>query len=127
VAKPWLADFSWEAVTVINSQLCETKHALHKPTSDGHDTAQSLWKSYYRKAISLAEAVELCRECHRIAPFCFFNGNTFVAIIGIAIQKVKGLDVTERYVLQSIVGHIVAGTANAEEERQFRELLTKLE
>ena len=31
------------------------------------------------------------------------------------------------YILQSITGHIVAGTANAEEERQFGEFLAKLE
>jgi hypothetical protein len=30
VPKAWLAKYSWEAVTAINAQLCETKGALHK-------------------------------------------------------------------------------------------------
>ena len=126
MVKPWLADFSWPAVTAINAQLCEAKHALHKPTSDGHDEAQALWESHYRNAISLTEAVDLCRQCHWIAPFCFFNGNTFVAIISIALREIQGLSGTELYVLRSVAGHIVAGTANQEEERQFRDLITKL-
>jgi hypothetical protein len=76
--------------------------------------------------MSLQEAVELCRRCHRTAPFCFFNGNTFAAIIKMATQTIQGLDARDTYALRSICSHIVAGTATPEEEAQFRDLLSKL-
>lgn len=127
MGRTWLADFSWDAVTAINAQLCAAQKALHRPTSDGHESARELWENTFHKETTLADAVELCRQCHRLAPFCFFNGNTFAAIIGVALRQLPQLDRAERNVLQSIVGHIVAGTAHPEEERQFHQLLAKLE
>jgi hypothetical protein len=54
-----------------------------------------------------------------MAPFCFYNGNTFASIIRLVIKK---LDVSEerKVVARSLAGHIVAGVATAEEERAFR-------
>jgi hypothetical protein len=126
VTREWLADFSWQVVTEINAQLCEARQALHKSTSDGYREACDLWTSQYRKALSIPEAVDLCRRCHRLAPFCFFNGNTFVAIMGVALQNLRGLSPAESYIFRNIAGHLVAGTNTAEEERQFQELLLKL-
>jgi len=76
--------------------------------------------------MGLDEAVELCRKCHRIAPFCFFNGNTFAAIARTCIVLASGLSSTDQYLLKNIVGHLVAGTAKSEEEQQFRVLMQKL-
>ncbi len=61
-----------------------------------------------------------------MAPFCFFNGNTFAAIIRSAISSVSSLNPNESYILRNIVGHIVAGTATPEEELQFKALLQKV-
>jgi hypothetical protein len=58
-----------------------------------------------------AEAVELCRRSHKIAPFCFFNGNTFATIIRLALR---------------IAAHMVAGTATPEEEFEFKKILQKM-
>jgi hypothetical protein len=80
VPKAWLAEFPWEGVVALNAQLCAAKQALHKPASDGYDDAHLLWEKSQTQEMGLDEAVELCRKCHRIAPFCFFNGNTFAAI-----------------------------------------------
>jgi hypothetical protein len=63
----------------------------------------------------------------RLAPFCFYNGNTFVAILSIALQKVPGLSQAEFILLRRITAHIVAGTVRPEEEIQFRSLVHKLE
>ncbi len=123
--KAWLAEFPWEGVVALNAQLCAAKQALHKPTSDGYDAARLLWEKSHALEMGLDEAVELCRKCHRIAPFCFFNGNTFAAIARTCIVSASGLSSTDQYLLKNIAGHIVAGTATPEEERQFRELLKK--
>jgi hypothetical protein len=79
--KDWLGKYSWEFVTALNALLCRSKNALHRPTSEGHEAIRDLWESRYREAMTLTDTVELCRRGHRGAPFCFYNGNTFAAII----------------------------------------------
>jgi hypothetical protein len=122
----WLAAYSWEFVTAQNAVLCQVKHALHKPTSDGHDRTKQLWEDRHRTTMSLDEAVELCRRCHRLAPFCFYNGNTFAAIIRDVIHCLH-LPADRAYVVRSLAGHIVAGVATAEEETAFRAFCASLD
>ena len=122
----WLAPFTWEVVTAQNAVLCAAKNALHKPTSDGHDATKQLWESRHREPMRLHEAVELCRRCHRLAPFCFFNGNTFVSIIALVIKRLE-LPAAKAVVVRSLAGHIVAGVATDIEERAFKEFCATLD
>jgi hypothetical protein len=122
----WLAPFTWEMVTAQNAVLCAAKNALHKPTSDGHARTKHLWESRHRQPMPLDEAVELCRRCHRLAPFCFYNGNTFASIIALVIKRLN-LPPEEGHVVRSLAGHIVAGVATGEEEKAFREFCEALE
>jgi hypothetical protein len=69
----------------------------------------------------LDEAVGLCRQCHRLAPFCNFNGNTFAAIARQLIQQLR-LPADQAHIVRSWAGHIVAGTADDAEIMQFRQL-----
>ena len=69
----WLKDWPWETVVVINAGLCKEKSALHKPTSDGYEPAQKLWESSLSRELPLRETLDICRQCHRLAPFCFYN------------------------------------------------------
>ena len=103
--KAWLANYPWEGVVALNEQLCSAKGALHKPTSDGYDLARETWEKAFSQECGLDEAIELCRRCHKIAPFCFFNGNTFAAIARTCVQSVAGLPITDQYLLRNIVGH----------------------
>ena len=121
----WLAPFTWEIVTAQNAVLCAAKEALHKPTSDGHERTKQLWESRHRQPMPLDEAVELCRRCHRLAPFCFYNGNTFASIIVIVIKRLN-LPPDQAHVVRSLAGHIVAGVATGEEEKAFREFCESL-
>ncbi len=118
--RPWLAPFSWDVVTAQNYQMCAAKGAMHGPTSDGHEATKILWESRHLEPMDLTEAVDLCRCCHRLAPFCFYNGNTFSSIVGLVILKLELLP-EATHLLRSLAGHIVAGVASAEEERAFRE------
>lgn len=120
--KAWLAPYSWDFVTAQNAVLCQAKHALHKPTSDGHEPAKALWDSRHLESMNLEEAVEICRKCHRLAPFCFYNGNTFTAIIRDVISNL-GLEDEQTVLVRSLAGHIVAGVASEEETRAFRKFL----
>ena len=124
--RAWLAGFTWEMVTAQNAVLCAAKNALHKPTSDGHDSTKQLWESAHREVMRLDEAVDLCRRCHRQAPFCFFNGNTFVSIIALVVRSLN-LPADRAYVVRSLAGHIVAGVATGEEEKAFRDFCDELD
>lgn len=115
----WLTPYSWAFVTAQNALLCQARNALHQPSSDGHERTRLLWEAQHRGSMRLEEAVELCRRCHRMAPFCFYNGNTFAAIIRDAILTLN-LPPEKAYVVRSLAGHIVAGVATPEEEQAFR-------
>jgi hypothetical protein len=86
VKQHWLKDWPWATVVAINAGLCKEKNALHKPTSDGYKPAQALWESSRTRELTLRKALDICRQCHKLAPFCFYNGNTFVAIGRTMIQ-----------------------------------------
>jgi hypothetical protein len=121
VRTAWLEAFTWELVIAANAALCRAKGALHQRTSDGYEPARKLWESRHQQALWLDEAVDLCRQCHRRAPFCNFNGNTFAAIARQLIQRLR-LPADEAHIVRSWAGHIVAGTADEAETKQFRQL-----
>ena len=123
--RPWLADFDWQMVTAQNAVLCHTKNALHKPTSDGHEATKTLWEANHGIEMRLDEAVDLCRRCHRMAPFCFYNGNTFASIIVLVIRRLNLRD-EQAYVIRSLAGHIVAGVATDEEVKAFRQFCDEM-
>ena len=117
----WLEPVSWEDVTAINARLCEARNALHKPASDGHDAARDLWESSRQMVLTLEQAIVICHRCHRLAPFCFFNGNSFVAIargiIRPVLEQLTARDAMRAAAFRSVVGHFVAGTEGLEELR----------
>jgi hypothetical protein len=124
--RTWLAAYSWEFITAQNALLCQAKNALHKPTSDGHDRTRQLWEERHLQPMRLDEAVELCRQCHRLAPFCFYNGNTFAGIIRDVVRGLE-LPAEKAFVIRSLAGHIVAGVSTGEEEKAFREFCESLD
>ena len=78
-----------------------------------------MWESRHALPMRLDEAAHLCRKCPSLAPFCFYNGNTFAAIIR---DVINGLNVPadQKFVVRSLAGHIVAGVPTSEEESAFR-------
>jgi hypothetical protein len=107
-------------VTAQNAVLCQAKGALHRPTSDGHEPARRLWQERHPQPMPLEEAVTLCRQGHRLAPFGFYNGNTFAGIIRDVIRGLN-LPPVQAHVVRSLAGHIVAGVSTGAEEQAFRE------
>ena len=67
-------------------------------------------------------------QCHRLAPFCNYNGNTFVTIVKTLLNDVlRGLPADKAHIVRSIAGHIVAGTGTDIERKQLDVILTTLE
>jgi len=127
LVKNWLQIVPWKTVVSINAALCESRKALHKPTSDGYTPAKELWEKNRIRKLSLPEVFQIGFKCHRLAPFCNYNGNTFVAIIKTLLDDMlKGMPADQAHVLRSIAGHIVAGTATDIERKQLDSLLADL-
>ena len=120
--KSWFARVPWSVVVETNRLLCVPKGAFHGPTSDGFERTKTLWEARHSEPLDLMEAIQLCRKCHRMAPFCNFNGNTFVAIIRKVIADID-MPATKSEVFRSLAGHVVAGIAGPEEEQRLRELI----
>ena len=108
----------------INAALCQEKNALHKPTSDGYKPAEKFWEASRDRELTLREILELCRHCHKLAPFCFYNGNTFAAIGRTIIQEIlRKMSPAKAHTFRSVVGHFIAGTiGSAELEKSLRDL-----
>ena len=100
----------------INAGLCKEKKALHKPTSDGYASAQKLWEASSKRELTLREVFDICRQSHKLAPFCFYYGNTFAAIGRTIIQELhQKMPPVKAHGFRSAVGHYIAGTAGADE------------
>jgi hypothetical protein len=103
-------------VVTINAGLCKEKSALHKPTSDGYGSAKKLWEKASNRELSLRETLDICRQCHKLAPFCFYNGNTFAAIGRTMIQDLlHKMPPLKAHTFRSVIGHYIAGTIGKEE------------
>jgi hypothetical protein len=129
--RKWIVPYSWERVTEFNRGLCAAKSALHKPTSDGYEEARAVWEAAREREMSLEDALTICLRCHRIAPFCFFNGNTFMVIardfIMPIVDEISISNLANAAAFRSVVGHYVAGTEGLEELRAaIREALAAL-
>ena len=121
----WLKDWPWATVVTINAGLCQEKQALHKPTSDGYEPAKKLWEKSCGRELTLRETFELCRQCHKLAPFCFYNGNTFAAIGRTLIQdRLRKMPPVKAHGFRSVVGHYIAGTIG---EAELTEVLKTLD
>jgi hypothetical protein len=114
--RPWIKDWPWDTVITINAGLCKQKNALHKATSEGYEAARKLWEESRSVKLSLRETLEICRRCHKLSPFCFYNGNTFAAIGRTIIQDLlRKMPPVKAEAFRSVVGHYIAGTAGDEE------------
>ncbi len=114
--KRWLEAWPWDTVVTVNAGLCKQKNALHQPTSEGYELAKSLWNKSRPVDLSLRRTLEICRQCHHLSPFCFYNGNTFAAIGRIIVQDVlRKMSPVKAQAFRSVVGHYIAGTAGEDE------------
>jgi hypothetical protein len=124
MTRAWLEAWPWESVVTINAALCREKNALHKPTTDGYEVTRKVWEDSRYLKLSLRQVLEICRRCHRLSPFCFYNGNTFVAIGRILIQDIHTkMSPVKAQAFRSVVGHYIAGTTgDAELDQALVEL-----
>jgi hypothetical protein len=115
-SKTFLAGTPWSAVEDLNSFVCQKGGYQFGHTSDGYEPARELWSNSYAVEMTVMEAAELCRKCHRLAPFLFLNGNTFANVAKVALESaLRALPATEVAIYRTAIGHYVAGTIGVHE------------
>ncbi len=110
----WLGDFDWAQIIELNLRICEKTGSFHGPTSDGHAPCRERWQREHQKESTFREMLEFLRECHRLAPFCFNNGNSFAAVAREIVMDL-GKTASDAAILRSAAGHYVAGVLRDDE------------
>jgi hypothetical protein len=77
---PFLQNWNWQSVILINERLCRGGGAQHGKNSETHARCEDEWNQGHGQDRSLLETLDWLRSFHRKAPFLFFNGNTFAEI-----------------------------------------------
>jgi hypothetical protein len=127
--KRWLESYPWEVVVYLNVEACKVGEEEYKISRNGHDPARNLWEKERKRDQTLKEVIELCRECHRLAPFAFFNSNTFATLARSVIEEIgKQLNEANAHIFRGVVEHYVAGTIQSDEfESVYQNVVLTLE
>lgn len=106
----FLENWGWESVVRINRGACERGRAQHGPNPETQAACATRWEAVRFRELSLLETFDLLRRFHQLAPFLFFNGNTF-ATIGRELAAVLFSDLPQlrRRTVASAVAHYIAG------------------
>jgi len=111
----FLKNRSWELVVSLNRGACSRGGAQHGQNSESYAAVEAEWRRRQAEVSSLDETIEFLRQCHRRAPFLFFNGNTF-ADVGRTLADIifAELPTGRRREVMSAVAHYVAGVLDRE-------------
>jgi len=111
----FLKNRSWELVVGLNRGACARGGAQHGFNQETQAATASEWENKQQQVLSLAETIEFLRQCHRRAPFLFFNGNTFADVARQIMAAVfADLPTGRRREAISAVAHYIAGVVNRE-------------
>src|SRR5438093_4552390 len=106
----FLKNRSWELVVGLNRGACARGGAQHGQNSESYAATERDWRQKQSELLSLDETIEFLRQCHRRAPFLFFNGNTFADVGRTLVDFVFAeLPAARRREVMSAVAHHIAG------------------
>jgi hypothetical protein len=111
----FLKNRSWELIIGLNQGACARGGAQHGFNQETQAACANDWSAKQAQTLSLAETIDFLRQCHRRAPFLFFNGNTF-ADVGrqIAAALFAELPTARRREVMSAIAHYIAGVLDRE-------------
>jgi hypothetical protein len=106
----FIKNWDWQLVASLNRGACERGKAQFGNNSEAHDRVRERWENTRVQTLSLGETLEFLFQCHRAAPFLFFNGNTFGEIARRIIDAVFiEFPLARRREAASLAAHYVAG------------------
>lgn len=106
----FINNWDWQSVTSFNRGACERGKAQFGHNAEAHDRTRQRWETARPQVLTLGEALDFLLECHRAAPFLFFNGNTFGEIARRIVDAVfVEFPLPRRREAGSLAAHYVAG------------------
>jgi hypothetical protein len=110
----FIKNWDWQFVTGLNRGSCERGKAQFGHNSEAHDRVRQRWETIRSEALTLGETLEFLFQCHRAAPFLFFNGNTFGEIARRIVDAVFiEFPISRRREAGSLAAHYVAGVLDS--------------
>jgi hypothetical protein len=114
----FIKNWDWQLVTGFNRGSCERGKAQFGHNPEAHAQVHQRWETLRPQILTLGEALDFLLQCHRAAPFLFFNGNTFGEIARRIVDAVFiEFPLARRREAGSLAAHYVAGVL----DRQFME------
>ena len=112
----WLESAPWSTVVTVNAELCQKDNQPHGPNPAGYNAAKKLWDESAQRNIKLRDALDLCRQIHKVAPFRSFNGNTVAAVAKLIVgEALQPLPPVQAQIARSTVSHYVVGAIKPRE------------
>ncbi|MDB6040182.1 MAG: hypothetical protein JWM99_4023 [Verrucomicrobiales bacterium] len=115
VRAAFLKNWDWQSVVSLNRGACERGGAQHGTNSESIAAISTEWGGRHIQTVTLADSLDYLRNCHRRAPFLFFNGNTF-ADIGRTFSDYLFAEMPtgRRREATSAIAHYIAGVLDRE-------------
>jgi hypothetical protein len=106
----FIKNWDWQFVTSFNQGSCKRGKAQFGHNSEAHAQVRQRWETLCPQTLTLGEALDFLFQCHRAAPFLFFNGNTFGEIARRIVDAVFiEFPLARRREAASLAAHYVAG------------------
>jgi hypothetical protein len=106
----FIKNWDWQLVTSLNRGSCERGKAQFGNNSEAHDRVRERWERTHAQTLTLGDTLDFLFQCHRAAPFLFFNGNTFGEIARRIMDAVFiEFPLARRREAASLAAHYVAG------------------
>ena len=106
----FIKNWDWQFVTSFNRGACERGKAQFGNNSEASERVRQRWETVHTQVLTLGEALDFLFQCHRAAPFLFFNGNTFGEIARRIVDAVfVEFPLSRRREAASMAAHYVAG------------------
>src|SRR5439155_9166456 len=111
----FIKNWDWQLVTSLNRGSCDRGKALHGHNSETHERVRQRWEEHRPQELTLGNTLDFLLECHRSAPFLFFNGNTFGEIARRIVDAIFiEFPLGRRREASSLAAHYVAGVLDRE-------------
>ena len=106
----FIKNWDWQFITSFNRGACERGKAQFGHNPEAHDRFRERWQAVHHQTMTLGETLDFLFQCHRGAPFLFFNGNTFGEIARRIVDAVfVEFPLARRREAGSLAAHYVAG------------------
>ena len=106
----FIKNWDWQFVASFNRGACERGKAQFGHNSEAYERVRQRWETVHAQILTLGEALNFLLQCHRAAPFLFFNGNTFGEIARRIVDAVYvEFPLSRRREAGSLAAHFVAG------------------